>query len=484
MGDNFSYFNFGGDSVFTTPAYTSPSSKIIQHFYSPKNTNQNSEASSLTPQTASSHVQYINHHRQIPDPNKNHQHVAHKHYRPHKETPPVEENRPVKEETESYDSNEDVEDEDTDKKQQQQQQKEEEEEDIRADFPTPPSYFHESVNKYENIENPFADPNFDFDKFLARLRGDTYQPQKPIQTESKVKPVTYHNEKVPYNKFGPENVDLRKPVAFSSPGYKQEKHKIQNPSAAVDDYYYDDDEVTEKPKKYNKYNDHDSQSKYQHNKVAGVIIPEKELKASNVHMNTRPITFAPPYSNFSSNTKPKNTHPSVHDKKKNEEEYEYYDDYDYPNHKTKQSPYYEDQIETVTKKTKVPQITTNRHKETNYYRPKYVVSSSTTSRPIKSHGKVTPVFYESTIYNNTRTESPKLKEIISHATLKPVYTIRPRQKPNHVTDSSRYVTTTKKPRNHLYDKATLRPTTLRPYLDADNSDIRISRLNATDDHKR
>ncbi|KAJ8980638.1 hypothetical protein NQ317_017934 [Molorchus minor] len=38
--------------------------------------------------------------------------------------------------------------------------------------------FFNSENRYANIENPFADPNFDFDKFLDRLRGPT-TPQPP-----------------------------------------------------------------------------------------------------------------------------------------------------------------------------------------------------------------------------------------------------------------------------------------------------------------
>ncbi|XP_048489113.1 uncharacterized protein LOC105388358 isoform X5 [Plutella xylostella] len=39
-------------------------------------------------------------------------------------------------------------------------------------FPKPPYEFTHPGNKYADIQNPFADPNFDFDEFLAKLRGD------------------------------------------------------------------------------------------------------------------------------------------------------------------------------------------------------------------------------------------------------------------------------------------------------------------------
>lgn len=49
----------------------------------------------------------------------------------------------------------------------------------------PPASYFEDKNKYENIENPFANPNFDFDSFLAKLSGETITP-KPVE---KVVPI-------------------------------------------------------------------------------------------------------------------------------------------------------------------------------------------------------------------------------------------------------------------------------------------------------
>lgn len=48
---------------------------------------------------------------------------------------------------------------------------EDEEEDDH--FPRAPAAFYDNVNKYRHIENPFASINFDFDKYLDKLRGST-----------------------------------------------------------------------------------------------------------------------------------------------------------------------------------------------------------------------------------------------------------------------------------------------------------------------
>lgn len=51
------------------------------------------------------------------------------------------------------------------------------EEDEEEHFNPPPEFFR-TESRYENIRNPFADPDFDFDKFLDKLRGPTTKPPK------------------------------------------------------------------------------------------------------------------------------------------------------------------------------------------------------------------------------------------------------------------------------------------------------------------
>lgn len=44
----------------------------------------------------------------------------------------------------------------------------------KHDFPEPPYEFTHPKDTFANIQNPFADPNFNFDAFLAKLREDHY----------------------------------------------------------------------------------------------------------------------------------------------------------------------------------------------------------------------------------------------------------------------------------------------------------------------
>lgn len=53
---------------------------------------------------------------------------------------------------------------------------------VTDDFFGPPPSFFNNENKYENIENPFARPDFDFEKFLNNLRGTTPKPKVEIVT--------------------------------------------------------------------------------------------------------------------------------------------------------------------------------------------------------------------------------------------------------------------------------------------------------------
>ncbi|XP_013149526.1 PREDICTED: uncharacterized protein LOC106111883 isoform X5 [Papilio polytes] len=73
-----------------------------------------------------------------------------------------------------------------------------EDEDFKHDFPDPPYDFTHPKNKYANIENPFAKPDFDFDTYLSKLQNDHYSAlgvtsAKPIN----IQPSSYKTNKMP-----------------------------------------------------------------------------------------------------------------------------------------------------------------------------------------------------------------------------------------------------------------------------------------------
>jgi hypothetical protein len=60
-------------------------------------------------------------------------------------------------------------------------------ENFKHDFPDPPYAFTHPSHKYKDVENPFANPNFDFDAYLTKLSGGHYSlstTQKPKPTEN------------------------------------------------------------------------------------------------------------------------------------------------------------------------------------------------------------------------------------------------------------------------------------------------------------
>lgn len=60
----------------------------------------------------------------------------------------------------------------------------EEADDFKHNFPEPPYEFTHPSHRFRDIENPFANPNFDFDAFLAKLSGGQYA----VITTEKPKP--------------------------------------------------------------------------------------------------------------------------------------------------------------------------------------------------------------------------------------------------------------------------------------------------------
>lgn len=73
-----------------------------------------------------------------------------------------------------------------------------EDEDFKHNFPDPPYDFTHPKNKYANIDNPFAKPDFDFDTYLSKLQNDHYSAlgvtsAKPIN----IQPSSYKTNKMP-----------------------------------------------------------------------------------------------------------------------------------------------------------------------------------------------------------------------------------------------------------------------------------------------
>lgn len=54
---------------------------------------------------------------------------------------------------------------------------------IKPEFPDPPDYFKNLESKYDNVVNPFADPSFDFDTFISKIRTThlSLVPQKQVE---------------------------------------------------------------------------------------------------------------------------------------------------------------------------------------------------------------------------------------------------------------------------------------------------------------
>ncbi|KPJ09397.1 hypothetical protein RR48_08848 [Papilio machaon] len=75
---------------------------------------------------------------------------------------------------------------------------EEDDQEFKHDFPDPPYDFTHPKNKYANIENPFARPDFDFDTYLSKLQNDHYSALGVTSTKpNNIQPSSYKTTKMP-----------------------------------------------------------------------------------------------------------------------------------------------------------------------------------------------------------------------------------------------------------------------------------------------
>ncbi|NP_001107799.1 chitin deacetylase 5 isoform B precursor [Tribolium castaneum] len=132
--------------------------------------------------------------------------------------------------------------------------KEEESNKATSDYPDfpeqffgPPASYFNSKNKYESIENPFANPHFDFDKFLSGLREEppTTTVSSPVNklkskpkttTPPKTQPSDYYYEYEDDNEGRRESNDAPKKI-YSS----QIKPTLKTLPKPTNDYYYEEE---------------------------------------------------------------------------------------------------------------------------------------------------------------------------------------------------------------------------------------------------
>lgn len=109
-------------------------------------------------------------------------------------------------------------------------EEEENEDDDRHkdDFPEPPYEFTHPNYKYKDIENPFANPNFDFDAYLSNLSNGQYSTVKPhnnprppaiVSPMIEVTTISQLGSRVPSSTVGYKGVNTPKPFTLpSAPG--------------------------------------------------------------------------------------------------------------------------------------------------------------------------------------------------------------------------------------------------------------------------
>lgn len=108
--------------------------------------------------------------------------------------------------SQDYDNDDDDDDDEEDEEDEESEEdsgKEDADDGFKHDFPEPPYEF--THHKFTEIENPFADPNFDFDAFLAKLRGDDYAIKHEENQTPKPSPLPHQNIAVKIIDPPPEN---------------------------------------------------------------------------------------------------------------------------------------------------------------------------------------------------------------------------------------------------------------------------------------
>lgn len=101
------------------------------------------------------------------------------------------------------------------------------------EFSPPKEYINSHINKYEHIENPFADPNFDFDKFIANLRS-SFKTHNDIKEKNN---ISQQNAE--------ETVTVKKPIQYLATTTSPKIINTKGTTERYQDYYYYDDDEEE-----------------------------------------------------------------------------------------------------------------------------------------------------------------------------------------------------------------------------------------------
>ncbi|XP_044257341.1 uncharacterized protein LOC123006716 isoform X5 [Tribolium madens] len=120
------------------------------------------------------------------------------------------------------------------------------------DFPEqffgPPASYFNTKNKYESIENPFANPHFDFDKFLSGLREEpsTTVPNPVEKVESKPKstipPKTDQPNEYYYYEYEEDDVGRYETNEAPKKIYSSQiKPTLKTLPKPINDYYYEEE---------------------------------------------------------------------------------------------------------------------------------------------------------------------------------------------------------------------------------------------------
>lgn len=441
LNENYSYFNLG--TIGTTPPTViyapSNQAKVTHAYYHPN------------PQQP---VQYYNEFRPITDASSQYNNPKIKEDIPRYQKPNSEVNKP----TPSTRPDEDEKDYSYHKAEDSAEEIEEEkyhqkDDSIKPEFPSPPPFFYKSTNKYENIKNPFADPNFDFDKFISKVRGEEIQSSKQETTEDKFQAIVAQNDskgKLIHSKIHPI-IDLRTPVAFSSPSNKK---KVNVKPPLEEDYYYDDeeDEIYDKLKKQ------------QTNSTKPTFPISKPLPISST---TQRIYTHNNKNNPVLTTTDKNKYKSTSNSEKKmpqDDEYEYYDDYDYEEEK------YEKPV--PMKKPQPVVISTPKSVRVNnkYESVPNISNLSAINKTIQhaNHAIASDTRQQHHAVNKSRNESTpkyvKLSEKPKESRTTPTYTTQYKQS-SQLPHSTPRITTLKFPK----ERPRLLTSTVRPNRDRDTT---------------
>lgn len=183
---------------------------------------------------------------------------------------------------------------------------EDEDDKYKHHYPKPPYEFTHPSNKYANIENPFADPNFDFDAYLSKLSNGQYTTHRPQNVQSST-PRTHAVEitPVPRQKTKSHSSTLRydgmsTPRPFSVPSGPEDVFRpvTSSPLKQTNNQYVQRTQTNQQyqqqsPVNQNAYNQQQNFGVYQQNAGVPLEAQRPKLKPPNFKDDRQlPISYS------------------------------------------------------------------------------------------------------------------------------------------------------------------------------------------------